>query len=101
MELSVGIAYSDSVDTAFAVMRDIVESEPRFLKEPEPQIILQAIESHSVRITLRAWASVQEYWNIYWDLNKIVKDRIEAAGLTVPLPQSDVHVITAPNDIRR
>ncbi|MCL2044423.1 MAG: mechanosensitive ion channel [Treponema sp.] len=93
MELSIGIAYSDSVDTAFQVMQDIIAAEPRFLKDPMPMVILQAIESHSVRITIRAWAAVQDYWDIFWDLNKIIKGKIEAAGLCVPLPQRDVRVV--------
>ena len=40
MELSVGIAYSDSVDDALQVMRDIVAAEPRFLKVPRLSCIL-------------------------------------------------------------
>ena len=93
MELSVGIAYSDSVDTAFQVMQNIIASEPRFLKEPAPQVILQSIEASSVKITIRAWASIQDYWDIYWDLNKVLKSKIEAAGLQVPLPRRDVHIM--------
>lgn len=87
MELSIGIAYSDSVDLAFQVMQGIIEAEPRFLREPAPQIILQSIEESSVKITIRAWASSQDYWSIYWDRNKTIKTSIEAAGLHVPLPQ--------------
>jgi len=95
MELSIGISYSDSVDSAFQVMQDIIAAESRFLSEPAPQVILQAVESHSVRITIRAWSAVEDYWNIYWDLNKIIKQKIEAAGLCVPLPQRDVRVVTS------
>jgi small conductance mechanosensitive channel len=86
MELSVGIAYSDSVDLAFQVMRGIIASEPRLLKEPAPQVVLQALESSSVRITVRAWASIQDYWDIYWEMNKTIKEKIEAAGLHIPFP---------------
>jgi small conductance mechanosensitive channel len=92
MEISIGIAYSDPVETAFAVMRDIINAESRFLKEPAPQVILQSIEDNSVKITIRAWAEIQDYWNIYWDINKIIKAKIEEAGLHVPLPQRDVHI---------
>jgi small conductance mechanosensitive channel len=86
MELSVGIAYSDSVDMAFQVMRDIIAAEPRLLKEPAPQVILQSLESSSVIITVRAWASLKDYWDIYWELNKTIKAKIEAAGLHIPFP---------------
>jgi small conductance mechanosensitive channel len=86
MELSIGIAYSDSVETAFQVMQDIITAESRFLKDPAPQVILQSIEASSVKITIRAWASVQNYWDIYWDLSKTIKTKIEEAGLQLPLP---------------
>jgi small conductance mechanosensitive channel len=93
MEISIGIAYSDPVETAFAVMRDIISAEHRFLKDPAPQVILQSIEDNSVKITIRAWAEIQDYWNIYWDINKIIKTKIEEAGLHVPLPQRDVRIV--------
>jgi len=87
MELSIGIAYSDSVEAAFQVMQKIIESEARFLTEPAPQVILQSIEENSIKITIRAWASVENYWIIYWDMTKTVKAKIEEAGLHIPLPQ--------------
>jgi small conductance mechanosensitive channel len=93
MELSIGIAYSDSVDAAFQVMHGIINADVRFLKDPTPQVILQSIEDNSVKITIRAWTTVQDYWNIYWDTNKIIKAKIEEAGLHIPLPQRDVRVV--------
>jgi small conductance mechanosensitive channel len=93
MELSIGIAYSDSVDTAFQVMRDIITAESRLLKEPAPQVVLQSFEASSVKITVRVWASNQNYWDIYWELNKTIKAKIEAAALHIPFPQQDVHIV--------
>ncbi|MDR2941366.1 MAG: mechanosensitive ion channel [Treponema sp.] len=93
MELSVGIAYSDSVDTAFQVMQGIIDAEARFLKAPAPQVILQSLDDNSVKITIRAWAAIQDYWNIYWDMIKNIKIKIEKAGLHIPFPQRDVHII--------
>ena len=93
MELSIGIAYSDSVDTAFAIMQDIIANEPGFLQDPAPQVILQSIESSSVTITIRAWTTVQDYWNIYWEKTKTIKAKIEEAGLHIPLPQRDIRLV--------
>jgi small conductance mechanosensitive channel len=93
MELSVGIAYSDSVDAAFQVMRDIIAAETRFLPDPAPQVVVQALKDSSVIITVRAWASNQLYWDIYWDQMRNLKARVEAAGLHIPFPQQDVHII--------
>ncbi|MDR1353110.1 MAG: mechanosensitive ion channel [Treponema sp.] len=92
MELSVGISYSDSVDTAFRVMQNIAETETRFMKDPPPQILLQSLGDSSVNIALRAWAATDVYWNIYWDQMKNIKLKIEEAGLRIPLPQRVLHI---------
>jgi small conductance mechanosensitive channel len=93
MELSVGIAYSDSVETAFQVMRDIIAAETRFLKEPAPQVVLQSMQDSSVVIAIRAWAANQVYWDIYWEQMRNIKTKIGEAGLHIPFPQRDVHII--------
>jgi small conductance mechanosensitive channel len=93
MELSVGIAYSDPLDTALQVMRDIIAAESRFLKDPAPQVILQSLNDSSVTIAIRAWASNQVYWDIYWEQIRNIKAKIEEAGLHIPFPQQDVHII--------
>ena len=93
LDTSIGIAYSDSVDTAFQVMQSIIDSEPRFLKDPPPQIILQSIEENSVKITIRVWTLVQDYWEMHWYMTKTVKAKIEEAGLQIPLPQRNLVVV--------
>jgi small conductance mechanosensitive channel len=93
MELTVSISYSDSIDTAFDVLRNIVGAENRFLKEPVPQIMVQSMGESSINIMLRAWAPGDVYWQIYWDQMKNIKEQIEAAGLTIPFPQREIKII--------
>jgi small conductance mechanosensitive channel len=54
--------------------------------------VVQSYGENGITITLRAWASVDVYWTIYWDLMRSVKEKIEEAGLTIPLPRRDVHL---------
>ncbi|MDR0642902.1 MAG: mechanosensitive ion channel family protein, partial [Treponema sp.] len=91
MDLAVGIAYSDSLDTAFKVMGDIIAAEGRFFKDPAPQVLVQSLGESSVTIVLRAWAANADYWNIYWDQTRNIKTKIEEAGLHIPFPQRDLH----------
>jgi len=91
MDLLVGISYSDSIDEGFAVLQSIIQSEPRFLDEPVPKMMVVAMADSSVNLQLRAWASIEDYWDVYWDSTKKIKEQIEAAGLTIPFPQRDMH----------
>jgi small conductance mechanosensitive channel len=97
MDLSIGISYSDSIDTAFRVMREIVAAESRFLKNPAPQILVQSLGDSSINILLRAWAGLDVYWSIYWDQIKNIKEKFDEAGLHIPFPQRDLHVFTEKN----
>ncbi|MDR1174516.1 MAG: mechanosensitive ion channel [Treponema sp.] len=93
MDFSVNISYGDSIDEAFKMMQNIVAGEDRFLKNPAPQIVVQSLGESSVNICLRAWADNSVYWNIYWDQMRNIKDKIEAAGLSVAFPRRDIHII--------
>jgi small conductance mechanosensitive channel len=100
MDLSVSIAYTDSIETAFQVLREIIAAEDRFLKDPAPQIMVQSLGDSAVSVMLRAWIATGEYWNVYWDQMRNVKEKIEAAGLSIPFPQRDIHIIPPCDTIR-
>jgi len=95
MELSIRISYTDSLDTAFRVLNEIVSSEAKFLREPVPQIIVQSLGDSSVNLVIRAWAENSCYWDIYWQKMRELKEKTEEAGLHIPFPQTDVHVINS------
>lgn len=92
MDLAVGISYSDSIDKAFEVYQNIIDEDDRFLKDPAPQMMMQTMGDSSVNCLMRAWATVDDYWDVYWKANKKLKEQIEAAGLSIPFPQRDVNV---------
>jgi small conductance mechanosensitive channel len=92
MDLVVGISYTDSIDTAFAVMREIIAAEHRFLPQPAPQIMVQSLGDSSVNIMLRAWARTDTYWTVFCEQTRNMKEKIEAAGLNIPFPQQDIHI---------
>ncbi|MDR1430417.1 MAG: mechanosensitive ion channel [Spirochaetaceae bacterium] len=95
MDISINISYGDSIDSAFDVMREIIAEERRFLHEPAPQVVLQSYGESGITITLRAWAYGNVYWTIYWDQMRILKTKLDDAGLSIPFPQRDVRIVTA------
>jgi len=92
MDLVVGVAYDDDLDAGFRALQNIVDNEPRFLKDPAPQIMVQSLGDSSVNLQIRAWATVDDFWTIWWEMQKKLKDEVEAAGLSIPFPQRDVHM---------
>lgn len=91
LDLTVGISYSDDIATALTVLREIAEQDERVLKDPEPQVLVHELTDSAVNIQLRCWIGTDDFWMVKWDLNRLSKERIEAAGCTIPFPQRDVH----------
>ena len=96
MDIVIGIAYSDSIDTGLDVLKRIAVEEPRFLQDPAPETMVVSLAESSVNLQLRGWTTIGDYWQTCWDLNKRVKEEIEKAGLTIPFPQRSVHVVANP-----
>ena len=93
MDIIVGIGYGDSIDRGLEVLRTIIEEDPRFLTDPAPQTMVSSLGDSSVNLEMRAWTTTSDYWDVFWEKNKLVKERIEAAGLSIPFPQRDCHII--------
>lgn len=92
-DLVVGIGYADDVDRAMEVLRKVVEAEPRVLTEPEPLIAVESLGDSSVNLLVRVWMNTPEWWATQLDLRKEIKRELDDAGIEIPFPQRDVHVI--------
>jgi small conductance mechanosensitive channel len=67
-------------------------SDGRANAEPEPQVMVKELADSSVKLNLRCWAAADDYWSLLFDLNKAVKQRLDAEGISIPFPQRDVHL---------
>jgi len=75
LDIKVGISYDDDVDAALEFLKNLVASDERVLKDPEPMSFVATLGESSV------------------DLTRKSKTELEAAGFSIPFPQRDLHVI--------
>lgn len=92
IDLLASISYGDDIDGAMAVLKGILDADARILKEPAPEVMVMAMAASSIDINLRAWVNTGDYWATLFELNKLVKLGLEAAGFTIPFPQQDVYM---------
>lgn len=93
MDIVVGIAYDDDIDTAIEALSAVLAADERVLKDPAPQVMVTNLGESSVDITMRFNATIGDYWNLRWDMMKRAKLAVEAAGCSIPFPQRDLHLI--------
>ncbi|QYJ74897.1 mechanosensitive ion channel [Shewanella sp. FJAT-52076] len=91
VDMTFGISYADNVEHAEKILLDIVKSHPKVLKDPDVTVRLHLLGESSVDFVVRPWVRPDDYWEVYWDVTKAVKQRFDAEGITIPFPQRDVH----------
>jgi small conductance mechanosensitive channel len=87
----VGISYGDDVDRARRVILNALQ-DSRVLSEPAPRVIGLELGDSSVNLGIRPWVKTENYWPVYFDLYELVKQRLDAEGISIPFPQRDVHM---------
>lgn len=89
---TIGIAYDDDIDQAFAVIREVLDADQRLLDEPAKRVAVISHGDSSVNILVQAWCMRADWWDAKLDFMKNVKIALDKAGITIPFPQTDVHL---------
>ncbi len=94
VDMTFGIGYGDDMAKAERILEEVVKAHPKVLAEPPVTIKVSELGDSSVNFIVRPWSKTEDYWDVYWDLTRQVKERFDAEGVSIPFPQRDVHVYT-------
>ena len=92
VDLIISCSYEDDIDKVRSVLEDILKKEKRILKDPKPQIAVSELADSSVNFIFRPWVKRTDYLPVYYSLLEEVKKRFDKEGISIPYPQSDVHI---------
>ena len=92
IDLVIGIGYDDDLKKAKQLLSELMQTEPRILKNPEPTIGLLELGDSSVNFAVRPWVNSADYWGVHFDLLEAIKLRFDQEGISIPYPQQDLHL---------
>ena len=95
VDMVFGIGYSDSIEKTEAVFHKMMNEHQLILDEPEPVIKVHKLGDSSIDFIVRPWVNSKDYWEVYWDITRQVKEEFDMAGISIPFPQRDVHIYSA------
>jgi len=73
-------------------LQDVVDGDGRVLKSPASMIAVNELADNSVNFVVRVWVKSVDYWDVHFDTIENVKKRFDAEGISIPFPQTDVHL---------
>lgn len=92
LEITVGISYEDSIQTAKAVLQRLLTEHPLVLHDQEAQVFVAELGESSVVLGVRCWVKTDQYFPVLWQLNEQIKEAFDEAGIHIPYPQMDVYM---------
>jgi small conductance mechanosensitive channel len=90
-----GVSYNDDLDKAMDLIRAEVEGDARIKTTPAPVIAVDNLGDSSVDIICRIWVEGGDYFPVKWALTKAIKERFDAAGVSIPYPTRSVYMENA------
>ena len=93
VDMVFGCGYGDDIKKAKALFEEIVNDNPLVLSDPTPTIGVLELGDSSVNFVVRPWVNTPDYWDARFQITETVKLRFDEAGLSIPFPQRDVHLI--------
>jgi len=96
VDMVFGIGYDDETDKALSILENIVKEHESVIDDPAPVIRINELADSSVNFICRPWCKTGDYWVVQSEITDRVKKEFDAAGISIPYPQTDVHLHAIP-----
>ncbi|MEO0776193.1 MAG: mechanosensitive ion channel domain-containing protein [Bacteroidota bacterium] len=96
VELTFGIGYTDDIDQARAIILRVGKECPHILDDPAQGVVVAELADSSVNLATRPFVNSADYWDAYFYMQENVKKEFDKAGIGIPYPQMDIHVVSQP-----
>ena len=94
VDMTVGVAYDADLSKVRDVLNDIISKDDRILSDPPPLVVVGELADSSVNFIVRVWTKSGNYWGVMFDANETIKNRFDEAGIGIPFPQRDIHIVS-------
>jgi small conductance mechanosensitive channel len=89
--ITIGISYDSNIKLAKDVLMNLLKEQEDILEDPAPAVVVTELADSSVNLSVRFWAKNDVFWDRHWYTIEEAKTRLEAAGISIPFPQRDIH----------
>lgn len=93
VDLTFSVAYGSDVEKVKAVVLGVIAKHEEILTDPAPMVRLTEHGASSLDFVTRVWVKQSDYWPVTFDLKEEVLSAFDEAGISVPFPQLDVHMV--------
>lgn len=85
------VEYGEDYEKVENVINKLIAADERILDTPAPFVNLIALADSSVNVVVRVWVKSENYWDVFFSMNKAVYATFNKEGINFPFPQLTIH----------
>jgi small conductance mechanosensitive channel len=94
-DVVVGVSYGANIDKTRAALERAIERTTRKLEGEAHMVWLDSLGDSAVMWQLRVWCATPNWGDCKQEVIQRAKESLDEAGISIPFPQMDVHMIRA------
>ncbi len=92
IDILIPISYSENVSLVKDLLREIIMSNDKVLKEHEMEVYVSNFDQSALQIGVRVWVLKENYWPLKWELLEKIKNVLDENKISLQITQMDVNI---------
>jgi small conductance mechanosensitive channel len=84
VELTAQLAHGVDVHAAMALLKKALAGIPNVMTNPAPDVEILTFNLAGPVLAVRPYCNNKDYWQVYFDTNRLIKETFTTAGFEVP-----------------
>jgi len=97
LDLTVGIAYGTDLTLARTTVSNILQQNPRVLREPAPIVGIATLGDSFITLSIKPWVSVEDFVISQAEIYQAVLESFQDKQIEIPGPRQAVRMISQPS----
>ena len=93
--IEVGVAYDADLGAALRAVREVLQANPRVLRDPVPVINVLRLADSQIVIGVNPWVNVPDFIPAIGELNGAILESFRSRNIVMPYPQLEVRMLPA------
>ncbi|TJZ53340.1 mechanosensitive ion channel family protein [Sphingobacterium olei] len=89
----IGVAYDTDLREAQRILLAVIADNPAAHADPAPQVVVTELGDSAINLSIRVTTSNELFWKMQEELIIDCKTALDRAGIEIPFPQRDVHIL--------
>jgi len=83
----------EDLDRVIRTAREVLDANPRIVKDPPPDVGITCLADSGIEITLRPWCKAEDFWPVHYEIYRALLARFRQEQIEIPYPQREVRLL--------